>query len=94
MIDQTAKDIIGRTLEVPEDLVQKASDPQRVLNGEKSEGGSSPKEVKKIIQNRVGENKEERERLEKRHSKIKRASGLLDSAAKQIMRKSESYVRC
>jgi len=72
-IDAKAKEILGKGIELSEELLEQATDPEACLSRRKSEGSPHPTQTEKMLEKRVKTLKEYKTRLADRRYKIDEA---------------------
>jgi argininosuccinate lyase len=85
MLDQAAKEVIGRPLKLAPKILAKALDPMEGVKARKGIGGVAPSAVKRSFQNRLRRLDKDEAWLSAKEEKISRAEQELEKEARRVM---------
>jgi argininosuccinate lyase len=84
MIDNAAREVTGKALNLDENTIREALDPAESLRKRETIGGPSPREVMRMVTERKTRIVAEKSRLGQRLTKLEKANDALSAIAKQI----------
>jgi len=87
LVDEAAREIIGRPLNMSDEIVKKALDPGEFVKRRTIIGGPAPVEVRRMLKDRKSRIINERKRLEEVKSKIDQSLKLLYQEVDSIVRR-------
>jgi argininosuccinate lyase len=85
LVDQAAKEMIGRELKLDAQIIQKALDPKNFVEQHAVIGGPAPKEVRRMINERLGQLETDGKATEGLKQQIDRGKQLLKQATDRIV---------
>lgn len=86
LVNEAAKEIIGKSLNISNEIVKKALDPEEFVKRRSITGGPAPVEVRRMLKDRKKKILNEREKLEELRRRVNNSLKLLYQSISNIMK--------
>lgn len=86
LVDEASKEILGKPLNMPNEIIKKALDPEEFVKRRALTGGPAPEEVRRMVEDRKMRIQEEKKRLEELKGKVNGSLKLLYESINKIVK--------